>query len=122
MVNNMATTKPRITISLSQRQYELLKIITENSGSSMSSTVTSLLSGAEPTLEHMATAFQKLRKISDEQKLRFSQSLERASSEIEPLAVSSLKQFDNFLDTLSDISDGKLDDSRPVLTGGAPCL
>ena len=110
----MAISNPSITIPLTAHQYELLQIISSSSGQSMSGTVTSLLSGAEPTLEHMANSFQKLKTIADDQRERFSSSLARAHAEIQPLAEASLLQFNDFLDTLNDIGDGKLSDVNAV--------
>ena len=53
----MATTKPRITITLNDTSYAVLKAISECSGQPMSTFVTEMLDSARPTLERMAATF-----------------------------------------------------------------
>ena len=64
----MATTKPRITVTLTHRQHELLKAISDATGSSMSAYVSDLLESCEPVLERMATTMQKLRQLNTQRK------------------------------------------------------
>lgn len=57
----MPTSKPRITITLTDHQHALLRRISDAGGQSMSGIVSEFMVIAEPTLERMATAFQQLR-------------------------------------------------------------
>ena len=58
----MATTKPRITITLTQRQHEVLKTIADSGGSTMSGMLGEFIESAMPTFERMAATFQQVRK------------------------------------------------------------
>lgn len=96
----MGTKKPRITITLTKRQHELLKAITEVSGHSMSSMVSELIEGSEPVLERMAVTFQKLKQASDAQKSHIAKTLEDAQTAFEPLVASGIDQLDMFFGQL----------------------
>ena len=93
----MTITKPRITITLSHRQYEVLKAISDNSGQAMSTFVTELLDQTLPVLERMAESFRKIKAVQDEQKKRIVDELEVAQSAIEPILGHVLGQFDLFM-------------------------
>ena len=64
----MATGKPRITITLDEANYRVLKAISECSGQPMSKFVAELLDGARPTLERMAVTFQKIKQAQDQER------------------------------------------------------
>lgn len=104
----MATTKPRITVTLSQRQYDVLRVISECGGQPMSSFIGEVLEQSLPVLERMAESFRKIKAAQDEQKKRIAEELDQAQSEVEPILDQVLGQFDLFL--------GKIE--RAV--GGAP--
>ena len=110
----MATNKPRITVTLTDHQHALLKAISSSSGQSMSSIVSDYLGASEPAMEFMASSFQKLKAINDQQKNRFSESLEKAQASLEPLALSCLKEFDGFLDAMHRVSSDKNEVSETV--------
>ena len=55
----MATSKPRITITLNHRQYEVLKAISDCSNQPMSAFISELLEESLPVLERMAESFRK---------------------------------------------------------------
>lgn len=102
----MATTKPRITITLSDRQYQLIKAITESSGHSMSGMIVDLLESAEPILEKMAVTFQKMKQATDLQRSHLAKSMDEAQAALEPLALAGLDQFDLFLGKIESVSTG----------------
>ena len=81
----MATTKPRITVTLSQRQHDVLRSISDNSGQSMSTFVNELLEQSLPVLERMAETFRKIKAAQDEQKKRIFEELDQAQAEVEPV-------------------------------------
>ena len=93
----MATTKPRITITLNDKSYAVLKAISECSGQPMSTFVTEMLDSARPTLERMATTFQKIKRAQDAERARFLERVDDAQSAIEPVVMATLGQFDLFL-------------------------
>ena len=96
----MATTKPRITVTLTCRQHEVLRTISECGGSPMSTVISELLEVSLPTLERMASTFQQLRKARDIERSKVVEALADAQSALEPLALAAAGQFDLFLGKL----------------------
>lgn len=93
----MATTKPRITITLTERQHTVLRSISESSGQSMSSLLVEFIDTAMPTLERMAATFQQLRNTRDLERARIVSALSDAQDALEPIALAAAGQFDLFL-------------------------
>ena len=93
----MPTAKPRITVTLSDRQYVVLQAISEYSGQPMSSFVGGLLEQSLPVIERMAETFRKVRFVQDEQKIRLAQDLEQAQAAVEPILDQVLGQLDIFM-------------------------
>lgn len=91
---HMTTKKPRITVTLEPRVYEVLRSISENGGGPMSSFISSLLDENLPTFERMALLFQKFA----EQKGALASDLEEAQEALAPLAEKALAQLDMFLE------------------------
>ena len=104
----MATTKPRITITLNDKSYAVLKAISECSGQPMSTFVTEMLDSARPTLERMAATFQKIKRAQDAERARFLENIDEAQAAIEPVVMETLGQFDLFL--------GKIDAAADAMT------
>lgn len=92
----MATTKPRITITLTERQHEILRSLSGSSGQSMSSYVVEFLDMALPTLERMAVAMQAISQSKDAQIGRIRKQLDEAQAVLEPLAALAVSQSDLF--------------------------
>lgn len=103
----MATTKPRITITLTEKQHQLLKTISDASGNSMSYLVTDLIEASEPILQRTASTFSHLKVLNDENKRKIKEAMENAQNVIEPMALNALQQMDCFIDTLTEIHDGQ---------------
>ena len=93
----MATTKPRITVTLTQRQHDVLRIISECGGQSMSAFISELLEQSLPVLERMGESFRKIKAAQDEQKKRIVEELDQAQAEVEPVLEQVLGQFDLFM-------------------------
>ena len=102
----MATTKPRITITLNDKSYAVLKAISECSGQPMSTFVTEMLDSARPTLERMATTFQKIKRAQDAERARFLENMDDAQAAIEPFVMQTLGQFDLFLGRIEQAAEG----------------
>lgn len=123
----MATTKPRITITLSERQHDVLRSISENSGQSMSAFVHELLEQSLPVLERMAETFRKIKNAQDEQRRRIVAELDDAQAAVEPVLDHVLGQFDLFMgkveravgagDAAQPQQVPHASDPRPVITG-----
>lgn len=93
----MATTKPRVTVTLTKRQHEVLKVISSCGGSSMSSFISEMLELSLPTLERMAATFQQIKGSQDLQRAKVIEALDEAQSALEPIALAAVGQFDLFL-------------------------
>lgn len=98
----MATVKPRITVTLTQRQYDVLKVISDCGGNPMSAFITEMLEVSLPTLERMAATFQQIKYAQDKQKTKFAEVLNEAQVALEPIAMSALDQFDLFLGNVAE--------------------
>lgn len=106
----MATTRPRITITLTERQHELLRSLGKSSGQSMSAFVVEFLDMALPTLERMAVAMQAISQAKADQIGRIREQLDEAQSVFEPLAALAVAQ--------SDLFWGRIEESASVKPEG----
>lgn len=116
----MATTKPRITITLTHRQHEVLRAISENSGQSMSTFVTEIVELSLPTLERMAETFRKIKSAQDEQKKRIADELEQAQAAVEPVLDQVMGQFDLFLSRVEEAVGVGAPDARERAAAPTP--
>lgn len=98
----MATTKPRITVTLTKRQHEVLRSISENSNQPMSTFISEMLEAALPTLERMAVTFQRVKEAQQAERTRFLESMDRAQAAIEPVVLNAVGQFDLFLASIEE--------------------
>ena len=102
----MATTKPRITVTLTKRQHEVLRTISECGGQPMSTFVSEMLEAALPTLERMAATFQKIKAAQDSERARFLSTVDEAQAVLEPVVMQAVDQFDLFLGQIGDAVSG----------------
>jgi hypothetical protein len=93
----MSTTKPRITITLTERQHAILRSLSKSSGQSMSAYVVEFLELALPTLERMAATMQALANARETDIQRVRDQLDEAQRVFEPLAMAVVAQSDMFL-------------------------
>jgi hypothetical protein len=61
----MPTSKPRITVTLTEDQHAILRKISAAGGQSMSGTISEFMLMAQPALERMAVALQQLKQDTD---------------------------------------------------------
>src|SRR5574343_759481 len=112
----MATSKPRITITLSPRQHEVLRGISEYGGQSMSAFVGELLEQSLPVLERMAESLRRIKSVQDEQRKRIADDLENAQAAMEPILDQVIDQYDLFCGKL-EASVGAIETDRRAGTG-----
>jgi len=93
----MTTKKPRITVTLEPRTYELLKSLQESGGQSMSQFVSEMLHEAEPMLERMAVLFSRVKEQQDANRARIVGGLQDVQQNLEPMLVEMLGQWDMFM-------------------------
>lgn len=103
----MATTKPRITITLTDRQYQLVKTLSESSGQSMSGFITEYLEIAEPMLEQMCVAYQRMKQADDARKEDLKRNLDAAERSLRPLVESVNAQVDFFFSNTDKIASSE---------------
>lgn len=120
----MATTKPRITVTLTQRQHDVLRVISDCGGQPMSAFISDMLEQALPVLERMAESFRKIKAAQDEQKKRIVEELDQAQAEVEPVLEQVLGQFDLFMTkveqaTLAGADGVREHASAPALVAGS---
>jgi len=118
----MPTNKPRITITLSSRQHDVLRSISENSGQSMSAFVHEMLDQSLPVLERMAESFRRIKVAQDEQKKRIADELDQAQAAVEPILDQVLGQFDLFMSRVEVAAGGVAVSARAgdAAPGAAP--
>lgn len=108
----MATTKPRITVTLTQRQHDVLRVISDCGGQPMSAFISDMLEQALPVLERMAESFRKIKAAQDEQKKRIVDELDQAQAEVEPVLEQVLGQFDLFMTKIEQAAGAAATDAR----------
>ena len=96
----MATNKPRITITLTERQHEVLSSISRHSGKSMSSSVSELVEAALPVFERMAVTFQKLDGWQSQQSQKLGKDLDKIQDKLGPLVDSMIGQLELVMDAV----------------------
>jgi hypothetical protein len=98
----MPTTKPRITVTLTERQHGVLRSLSKASGRSMSALVVEFLDIGMPTLERMAAVMQALAESRAVEIGRIREQLEEAQAVFEPLAALVARQGDLFFGGLEE--------------------
>lgn len=93
----MATSNPRITVTFTKHQYDVLKVISTCGGQPMSTFISELVEMALPTFERMAVAMQSLKGVQDAQRQRIVSHLDEAQSALEPILQSAVGQIDLFM-------------------------
>ena len=92
----MPTSKPRITITLTDHQHALLRKISDAGGQSMSAIVSEFMVVAQPTLERMAAAFQQLKQDRESDQRRIIEMFSELQSGSENSTPSALKPLAPF--------------------------
>lgn len=96
----MATTKPRITISLEEQDYAVLKRLYTLNGVPMSRTVSELVAMLTPVLGRMADNLEAVAKADEETRQKISESLEKHFVAVNGACNIAMKNLDEFSDSL----------------------
>lgn len=118
----MATLKPRITVTLTKRQYDVVRAISEFGGQPMSAFISELLEQSLPVLERMAESFRKIKAAKDEHKKRIVEELDQAQAEVEPVLDQVLGQFDLFMKKVEQAAGVGATDARLRAVAPAPAV
>lgn len=108
----MATSKPRITVTLTKRQHEVFQSLSASSGQSMSALIGEIIEVSMPTFERMAATFQKIKASQDRERSKIAEALDEAQSALEPIALAAVGQFDLFLRNLEESAAGAPSERR----------
>ena len=115
----MATQKPRITVTLTQRQHDVLRSISESSGQPMSAFLSEMLEVSMPTIERMAVTFQKIKQAQSVERDKYLQSMDETQTVLEGIAQQAMGQFDLFLAAVTEQS--AQDETAPAGGRGSAC-
>ena len=129
----MATDKPRITISLTQDQYNTLHRLSTLQGMPMSRLVSDLVAEVAPVLDKVADALAIAAKAQQNVKVNLRRVVTEAEEDFRPIVTQVMNQFDMFAGQLESMMAGAAseatrgaqatgDDSgaadpQPVITG-----
>ena len=96
----MATIKPRITISLEEQDYAVLKRLYTLNGVPMSRTVSELVAMLTPVLGRMADNLEAVAKADEETRSRIAESLEKHFFSVNKIYREAVKSLDCFSEEL----------------------
>lgn len=121
----MATTKPRITITLEPRTYEVVSRMAKAGGESMSAVVTGIVDLAVPSFERAVAIVERAQSAGDEVRAGIKSALDRADRDLMPMLLEAVKQSDMFLAGVGhEAADGGAAPAprrrRPVAGAAAP--
>jgi hypothetical protein len=94
----MSTTKPRITVTLEPRTYEVIARLSAVGGESMSQIVAQFVDLAVPSLERVVVILERAKAAPEKVRAGLAASIERAEADMLPAMLSSVGQFDMFLE------------------------
>lgn len=107
----MATTKPRITVTLEPHAYEVVSRLSKANGESMSAIVTGLVDLAVPSFERVVVVLERAASASDEVKAGMRAALDRADRDVLPHMLAAAGQGDMFLAGL--VAEGEAAPAAP---------
>ena len=93
----MSTLKPRITVTLEPRSYEVISRLSAASGDSMSKIVASFVDLAVPSLERVVLLLERAKTAPEEVRAGLTAAMERADRDLIPLLMDGISQADMFL-------------------------
>lgn len=92
----MATIKPRVNVTLEQSDYDILKRLSELSGTSMSKQIAELVQTVVPVLSQMADNFEKLKQADEAIKNRLRVSADNGLKQAELLQQQAFEFHSDF--------------------------
>lgn len=116
----MATTKPRITITLPPHTHEVLARFASASGNSMSQVVSGFVDLAVPSLERLVVVMERARTAPEEVRAGLIAAFERADRDVMPQVLAAAAQGEMFLGDLADKAQGAPEPEGGPTLGGSP--
>lgn len=96
----MATTKPRITLTMDAELYSLYRDLSEVQGRSMSAIIVDLLDATAPVQQQVLQALRRALSVQEEGRADMLASLEKAQATAEGMLSPAMGIFDEFLSGL----------------------
>lgn len=93
----MATSKPRITLTMAPDLYALYRELAELQGRSMSAIIVDLLDATSPVQQQVLEALRRALSVQEEGRADMLASLEKAQSKAEAMLSPTMAIFDEFL-------------------------
>lgn len=116
----LATTKPRITVTLDPHAYEVVSRLSKANGESMSAIVTGLVDLAVPSFERVVVMMERAASASEEVKAGMRAALDRADKDVLPHMVAAVGQGDMFLAGLAADFEAAQAAPGPAVPAQAP--
>lgn len=101
----MATTKPRITITLEPHQYEVLKHLAGLQERSMAPLIVELVEAATPVFEKVCIAIENAKKAEESKKDELLRVAEESQKVLAPMYADAIDQLDIFIDAAKKLSE-----------------
>lgn len=105
---------PRITITLTDKQYELFKALSTYTGSPMSQAIAEICEAAMPILETTCQTFKALYEQRQQHNQKLQRDLQEAQDALEPVAANVLNQFNLFMENIVATRTRNEDEERPL--------
>lgn len=109
----MATTKPRITVTLDQAVYDLYRELAEVQGCSMSSLVSDLLYATVPVQQQVLAAMKTALSMQEGSRAEFLQQLQQAHLEASEMVAPMMSVLEGFGGTLPPHSNTGVTNPNP---------
>jgi len=93
----MATSKPRITLTMEPELYALYRELAELQGRSMSAIIVDLLDATSPVQQQVLEALRRVLSVQEEGRTDMLASLEKAQAQAEGMLSPAMAIFDEFL-------------------------
>ncbi len=94
----MSTTKPRITLTLEPRAYEIVRRLAAANGTSMSATIAEFLDVALAPMERLVVVLEQASAMPQATREQVRESIGRAEAKLFPALAGSLAQMDFLID------------------------
>jgi uncharacterized protein (DUF1778 family) len=117
----MATTKPRVQVSLSPEAYVVLKDLASMNHQSVSSVISGALDAMMPTIERVVEAGRRFELLSAEMRERVQQNFTAAEARVLPVVEELKDEMVDLLGLFEGVDNVELD-PRPVTRGSRPPL
>ncbi len=115
----MATTKPRLTITMEQPDYEVVQRLAKLQGKPMSKVVTELMTEIVPVLSKVADSLAIAMSAHANVKQKMIQAAEQAEQDMQPVLAQAINQFDLFASQLASVVEGGSAAAAPDAAGSA---